>query len=121
MYIHLHNEELRPSRKGPIYADRYLFAGRAAGAWSFPSKVARKTHSTGSRESGSSGLRSPGTRIFESGKHRGTTARSTIAVSAYGAVFEREPTGRGCRVLLRAAEGIRTSPDGRSKGALSER
>src|SRR5712692_2012443 len=73
------------------------------------------------RESRWGQLRSPGTRILESCKQRGTAARSTIAVSAYGAVFEREPAGRGCGVLLRAAEGIRTSPDGHSKGAVSER
>jgi len=61
-------------------------------------------------------LSSIGTRILEGRKQRGTAARSTVAVSAYGPVFEREPAGRRCRVFLRAAAGIRTSPDGTLRG-----
>jgi len=53
----------------------------------------------------------PRARIFESCKQRGAASRSTIVVPAHGAVFEREPAGRGRGVFLRAAEGIRTSPD----------
>src|SRR5713101_2400079 len=123
MYIHLVElRKLKPSRKEPPhYANRYLFVSPAAGVWSFPSQVASNTPSPRPRESRWGQLGSPGTRIFESCKQRGTAARSTIAVSAYGAVFERAPAERGCGVLLRAAEGIRTSPDRRSKGALSER
>src|SRR6266852_2847108 len=123
MYLHLVElRKLKPSRKEPPhYANRYLFVGCAAGVRSFPRQAASNTRSPRPRESRWGQLRSPGTRILESCKQRGTAARSTIAVSAYGAVFEREPAGRGCRVFLRAAAGIRTSPDGRSKGPVSKR
>src|SRR6266568_5387219 len=121
MYIHLVLlRGIKPFQKGTIYADRYLFVGRAAGVRSFPRQAASNTCWPRSRESRSGQLRSPRTRIFEGRKQRGTAARSTIAVSAYGGVLEREPAGRGCRVFLRAPEGIRTSPDGRSKAAVSE-
>src|SRR6266849_2451701 len=123
--MHIHLFELRgggvnPSRKEPIHANRYLFVGCLVGVWSLPGQPARNTCWPRSRESRWDRLRSPGARVFESRKQCGTTERSTVAVSAHGAVFEREPAGRGCRVLLRAAEGIRTPSDGRSKGAVSE-
>src|SRR5262249_15605976 len=44
-----------------------------------------------------------------------------VGVSANGGVFEHEPAGRGYGIFLGATEGIRLSPDGCSKGALSER
>src|SRR5229473_5811582 len=124
--MHIHLFELRgggvnPSRKEPIHANRYLFVGCLAGVRSLPGQPARNTCWPRSRESRWDRLRSPGARVFESRKQRGTTERSSIAVSAYGAIFEREPAGRGCRVFLRAAEGIRAPPDGSSKGAVSER
>src|SRR5712691_2376249 len=112
---------MKPSRKEPNYANRYLFVGCLAGVRSLPSQPGRNTCWPRSRESRWDRLRSPGTRVFESRKQCGTTQRSTVAVSAYGAVFERELAGRGCRVFLRAAEGIRASPDGRSKGTVSKR
>src|SRR6267143_3136947 len=122
MYIHpLDLKGLIPSRKEPIDANRYLFVGRAAGVRSLLSQPARNTCSPGSRESRWDRRRSPGARVFESCKQCRTTERSAAAVSAYGAVFEREPAGRGCRVFLRAAEGIRASPDGRSKSPVSKR
>src|SRR5216683_4286397 len=122
MHIHLLDlKRLKSSRKEPIHANRYLFVGRVAGVRSLPSQPARNACSPRSRESRWDLLRSPGARVFEFCKQWGTTERSTVAVSAHGAVFEREPAGRGCRVLLRAAEGIRASPDGRSKGSVSKR
>src|SRR5713101_1958809 len=122
MHIHLLDlKRLKSSRKEPIHANRYLFVGRVAGVRSLPSQPARNTCSPRSRESRWDRLRSPGARVFESRKQCGATERSTVAVSAYGAVFERELAGRGCRVFLRAAEGIRASPDGRSKGPVSKR
>lgn len=51
----------------------------------------------------------------------GAAPRSASAVPAHGAILERKPAGRGCRVSLRAAEGILASPHGSSKGAVSER
>src|SRR5260370_7199049 len=122
MYIHLSNlGRFKIIRKGFIYENRHLFVGRAAGARSLPSQSVGHTGPLSYRESRWGRLRSPGTRIFESHKQRGTVAGSTVAVSAYGAVFERKPAGRGCGGFLRAAEGIRTSPDRRSKGLVSER
>src|SRR6266571_398532 len=121
MHIHLFNlKGLKPSRKEPIHANRYLFVSCLAGVRSLPSQPARNACSPRSRESRWDRLRSPGARVFDCRKQCATTERSTVAVSAHGAVFEREPAGRGCRVLLRAAEGIRTPSDGRSKGAVSE-
>ena len=64
---------------------------------------------------------SSGPRLFESSQQRGATARSRVVVSANGGVFEREPAGRGCGIFLGATEGIRLSPDGCSKSALSQR
>src|SRR5205807_1113786 len=103
MYIHL-VEGIGNFQKGTIYAEHYLLVSCAAGVRSSPCQTASNTRSPRPRESRRRRLGSPGTRIFEGCKQRGTAARSTIAVSANGAVFEREPTGRGCRVLLRAAE-----------------
>src|SRR5271170_6123774 len=110
-----------PPGKEFTYEDHYLFVGRAAGVRSFPSQAASNLRSPRRSESQCRRLRPPGTRIFESRQQRGSAARSTIAVSAYGRVFEREPAGRGRRVLLSAPEGIRTSPDGRPEGSLSKR
>src|SRR5260370_36143343 len=122
MHIHLLDlKRLKSSRKEPIHANRYLFVGRVAGGRSLPSQPARNTCSPRSRESRWDRLRSPGARVFEFRNEWAATERSTVAVSAYGAVFERELAGRGCRVFLRAAEGIRASPDGRSKGPVSKR
>src|SRR5712691_10001494 len=123
MYVYTSSviEGIKPFQKGTIYADRHLFVGRAAGVRSFPRQAASNTCWPRSRESRSGQLRSPRTRIFEGRKQRGAAARSTVAVSAYGGVLEREPAGRGCRVFLRAPEGIRASPDGRSKGVVLER
>jgi len=122
MYIHLHRlRGIWTLQKGTIYANCSLFVGRAPGVRSFNSQAASNACWSRSRESRSGWLRPPRTRISESRKQRGAAARSTVAVSAYGGVFEREPSRRGCRVFLGAIEGIRTSPDGRSKGAVSER
>src|SRR5262249_10967622 len=64
---------------------------------------------------------SSGSRLFESSQQRGTTSRSRVVVSINGGVLKREPERRGRRIFLCAAEGIRLSPDGYSKSALSER
>ena len=74
----------------------------------FPANAARSAYHRERGVDPSSG--SPaGARIFEGRKQRGATAGSTVAVSPDGAVFEREPAGRGRGVFLGAAEGIRTS------------
>src|ERR1700676_4209110 len=109
MYIHLIEVRKLTTLLGgtPFMRTVIYIVGRAAGVRSLPSHVAMSTCWPGSRESRSGQLRPPRTRIFEGRKQRGAATRSTVAVSAYGGVFEREPAGRGGRVFLRAPERIR--------------
>src|SRR6266481_269688 len=112
--------EREKQRKGNANENLRLPIGCAA-AWDRPGHPTHPGCRRRERSQLLCGLSSPGTRILESRKQRGTSEGPTGAVLAHGAVLEREPARRGCGVFLRAAEGIRSSPDGRSKGTVSER
>src|SRR6266849_10268252 len=78
--------------KGDFHENPNLFAGCAT-ACGFPGHAARSAFRRKQRSWLVVRLTSPGARILEGCKQRRATSRSTVAVSADGAVLERQHAG----------------------------